>query len=236
MTGYPAAYLAWQARDVARGPGLVTAIVAAIFALLVWRLPAPALGAGGAALLTGYLQQVGWPLALVATGEMVRTDRAEGFYRFYFARPVQPALFYAVRFLLGFGLVLAATAVAAVAVLARTGSLGLEPRVVGELGLTYLLVGGTVFLVSTVTTAGPRDWLVALLLHVYQNMTADLLANGVDLWAVLQWLHAVLPPMHRLRPGLDAGAALHAGLYGAALVGAALLLLDRRPLGGGARD
>jgi len=36
--------------------------------------------------------------------------------------------------------------------------------------------------------------------------------------------------------GLDGADALHAGLYGAGLVAAALLLLDRRPLGGGARD
>jgi hypothetical protein len=236
VSGYPAAYLAWQARDVARGPGLIAALVAGVFVLLVWRLPEAAVAAGGGVLLTGYLQQVGWPLVLVATGEVVRTDRSEGYYRFYFSRPVQPALFYLVRFLLGFVLVLAAVAAGALAVLARTGTLEVEPRVLGGLAITYLLLGGTVFFLSTVTTAGPRDWLAALLVHVFQNTTADLMANGVDLWPALRWLHAVLPPMHRLGPGLDAADALHAGLYGAGLLAASLLILDRRPLGGGARD
>jgi hypothetical protein len=236
VSGYPAAYLSWQARDVARGPGLVAAIVAGVFVLLVWRLPEAAMAAGGGVLLTGYLQQVGWPLVLVATGEIVRTDRSEGYYRFYFSRPVQPALFYLVRFLLGFALVLAAVAVAVLAIWARSGGLELEPRLLGQLSLTYLLLGGTVLAVSTATTAGPRDWLVALLVHVFQNTIADLLSNGADLWPALRWLHAILPPMHRLGAGLDGADALHAGLYGAGLVVVALLLLDRRPLGGGARD
>ena len=167
MRGYPAAYLTWQARDVLRGPGIVAAIVAGLFAVLVWRLPASPGPAGGAALLGAYLQQVAWPLALVATGETVRTDRTEGYYRFYFGRPVQPALFYLVRYLLGFALVLAAVGVSALAVWARTGAPGLEAGMLGHVALTYLLLGGTVLLVSTVTTAGPRDWLVALLVHIY---------------------------------------------------------------------
>jgi hypothetical protein len=236
MSGYPAAYLGWQARDVLRGPGLVAAIISGFFAVLVWKLPGAALEAGGATLLAGYLQQVGWPLVLVATGEIVRTDRVEGYYRFYFARPVRPALFYLVRWLLGFALVLAAVASTALAVLARTGESGLDPGLVGQLALTYLLLGGTVFFLSTAGTSGPRDWLAALLIHVFQNTVADLLGRGVDLWAALRWLHAVLPPMHRLGAGLDAADALHAGLYGAGLVAATLLLLERRPLGGGARD
>ena len=155
MSAYPSAYLAWQARDVARGPGLVAAIVAGVFVLLVWRLPEAAMAAGGGVLLTGYLQQVGWPLVLVATGEIVRTDRSEGYYRFFFSRPVQPAVFYLVRFLLGFVLVLATVGVAALAIWARSGSLDLDPRTFGQLALTYLLLGGTVFLISTATTAGP---------------------------------------------------------------------------------
>ena len=104
------------------------------------------------------------------------------------------------------------------------------------LGAAVMVFGGTVFLVSTVTTAGPRDWLVALLIHVYQNTMAELLRSGVDLWQPLRWLHAILPPMHRLGAGTGGADVLHAGLYGAGLVALALLVLDRRPLGGGARD
>lgn len=236
MSGYPAAYLRWQARDLLRGAGVATAAIAGFFCLMIWRMPGAAATAGGGALLAGFLDQVTWPLALVATGEMVRRDRNEGYHRFYFSRPVHPALFYLARWLLGLALVLAAAVAMAVAVLARSGEFLLGPGQVGRVGLTYLLVGGTVFLVSTAATGGPRDWLAALLVHVYQNTVADLLATGVDLWPALRWLHAALPPMHFLGPGLDPRAALHAGLYGAAMVGAALLLLDRRPLGGGARD
>ena len=239
MSAYPAGYLQWQVRDLLRGPGVVAALVAGFFALLVWRLPSQFVGSGGAALFQGYLGQVGWPLVLVATGEMVRNDRVEGYYRFYFSRPVHPAAFYLVRFALGFALVMTAVLVAAGAVWLRTGSFALEWRTAGQLALLYLLLGGTVFLLSTLFAAGPRDWLAALLIHVYQITASDLLERGVDLWPMFQVMHAVLPPMQlaRLNGGpLAAGSLLHAGLYGAALVGAALALLHFRPLGGGARD
>ena len=191
MSGYPGAYLRWQARDVLRGPGIVAAIIAGFFAFVVWRLPAGAAGAAGAATLLGaYLQQVGWPMVLVATGEMVRSDRTEGYYRFYFARPIQPSLFYLVRFLLGFALVLAVVGVAAFAVWARTGTSGLDGRLLGQVGLTYLLLGGLVFLLSTVTTSGPRDWLIALIIQVFQAMSSELLATGVMTAAVAAVLAA----------------------------------------------
>lgn len=237
MSGYPAAYLRWQARDVLRGPGIVAAILAGFFAFVVWRLPGGVAGAeGAAALLGGYLQQVGWPMVLVATGEMVRSDRTEGYYRFYFARPIQPGLFYLVRFLLGFALVLAVVGVATSAVWARTGSPGLDGRLLGQVGLTYLLLGGLVFFLSTVTTSGPRDWLIALIIQVFQAMSAELLATGVVNWRLIRWLHAILPPTHRLDAGYDSADVLHAGLYGLGLVALTLLILHRRPLGGGARD
>lgn len=239
MSAYPLGYLPWQARDLLRGPGVVAALVAGVFALLVWRLPSQFIGTGGAALFEGYLAQVGWPLVLVATGEIVRNDRVEGYHRFYFSRPVHPAAFYLVRFILGFLLVLAAVLAAAAAVWLRTGEFGLPLRTAGQLTLLYLLLGGTVFLLSTLFTGGPRDWLAALLIHVYQNTTADLLDRGVELWPALQIAHRVLPPMHLTRLGagpIASGDVLHAGLYGAALVGVALAVLHVRPLGSGARD
>jgi hypothetical protein len=237
VSGYPGAYLRWQARDVLRGPGIVAAIIAGFFAFVVWRLPAGAAGAAGAATLLGaYLQQVGWPMVLVATGEMVRSDRTEGYYRFYFARPIQPSLFYLVRFLLGFALVLAVVGVAAFAVWARTGSSGLDGRLLAQVGLTYLLLGGLVFLLSTVTTSGPRDWLIALIIQVFQAMSSELLATGVINWRLIRWLHTILPPTHRLDAAFDSADVLHAGLYGLGLVAVAVLILHRRPLGGGARD
>lgn len=239
MSAYPPGYLPWQARDLLRGPGVVAALVAGVFALLVWRLPSQFIGTGGAALFEGYLAQVGWPLVLVATGEIVRNDRVEGYHRFYFSRPVHPAAFYLVRFILGFLLVLAAVLAAAAAVWLRTGEFGLPLRTAGQLTLLYLLLGGTVFLLSTLFTGGPRDWLAALLIHVYQNTTADLLDRGVELWPALQIAHRVLPPMHLTRLGagpIASGDVLHAGLYGAALVGVALAVLHVRPLGSGARD
>lgn len=239
MTAYPIGYLPWQARDLLRGAGVVAALVAGVFALLVWRLPSQFIGNGGTALFQGYLAQVGWPLVLVATGEIVRNDRVEGYHRFYFSRPVHPAAFYLVRFVLGFVLVLAAVLVAAAAVWLRSGEFALPPRTAGQLALLYLLLGGTVFLLSTLFTGGPRDWLAALLIHVYQNTTADLLERGIDLWPALRVAHLVLPPMHlaRLDAGVtEPGGMLHAGLYGAALVGVALAFLHFRPLGSGARD
>lgn len=239
MSAYPIGYLPWQARDLMRGPGVVAALVAGIFALLIWRLPSQYIGSGAAALFQGYLAQVGWPLVLVATGEIVRNDRVEGYHRFYFSRPVHPAAFYLVRFTLGFLLVLTAVLVAGAAVWLRTGELPLPLRTVGQLTLLYLLLGGTVFLLSTLFTGGPRDWLTALLVHVYQTTTHDLLARGFDLWPALRIAHWALPPMHLARldaAPMAAGEMLHAGLYGAALLGISLAVLHFRPLGSGARD
>jgi hypothetical protein len=110
---------------------------------------------------------------------------------------------------------------------------------VGRLALLYLVLGGTVFLLSTLFTGGPRDWLAALIIQAYQNTVADLIDRGLSIWPGFAAAHMLLPPIHLARPGVDPmapAAVIHTSLYGVALVGAALAVLHFRPLGSGARD
>ena len=239
MSGYPVGYLPWQVRDLLRGRGPVAAVIVGLFVLAVWRLPSQYLGGSGISLFQGYLLLGGWPLILVATGEMVRDDRAEGYYRFYFSRPVNPAALYLVRFALGYLLVMAAALIVAGAIWQRTSVFHLRPEVIGLLTLSYGLVGGTVFLLSTAFSGGPRDWLAVLVILFYQTQISNFLGQGFDLWPTFKVLHLLLPPVHlvRLDGAMPAGnALLHAAMYGGALVTASLALLHFRPLGSGARD
>ena len=239
MSAYPLGYLPWQARDLVYGRGLVAAVVVGLFLLATWRLPSQYIGGSGITLFQGYLVLGGWPLMLVATGEMVRDDRAQGYYRFYFSRPVNPAVFYLVRFGLGFLLVMGSALIVAGAIWQRTGVFHLDSETFGLLVLSYGLVGGTVFLLSTVFSGGPRDWLAALLILFYQTQFSNVLNQGFDPWPTFKVLHLLLPPIHlvRLDSAVPAGDdLLHAALYGGALVIASLAVLHFRPFGSGARD
>jgi hypothetical protein len=104
------------------------------------------------------------------------------------------------------------------------------------MGLLYLVLGGLVFLLSTITR---RDWLLAIVLIAFQTALGVARASGIADGPVATALHAILPPFQlvgvRGPPPLGAELA-HAVGYGAALLLGALGLLQWRPLARGARD
>jgi hypothetical protein len=108
--------------------------------------------------------------------------------------------------------------------------------VAGRVGLLYLLVGGLVFFLSTLTR---YDWIAAVLLLFAQSGIATL--RSVGLWSTRAWdlTYGALPPFHLVRlqdPIASRPDLWHAALYGAGLVLAGLAILWWRPLGSGARD
>ncbi len=233
----PTRYAGWMARDLAAGPGIPMAVLAALAALLTSRLEVvgPVAGADRAACLV-VLDWTAVALTLLATGGLVSADFAIGHQRTLFAKPVSPPLYYLQRWLLGLAAVLVGAAVVAEAIALRFGVPVLGPTFVARLALLYLVVGGLVFLLSTVTR---RDWLAAAVLLAWQAALGWARSLGFARGPVGTVLHAVLPPVRLLglTDPFPAGAELALALgYGAALLVGALAVLERRPLARGARE
>lgn len=240
------AYGRWQWRDHLRGAGVVIVLFATMFGVILWRLVELESGqaaAARAALLMA-LRPLAWPLVILAVAGMVSTDRVEGYNRALFSTPVSPMLFYLQRFLLGGVVVATLPLVLALAVRIGLGAWVDPWREVAAVAWLYLLLGGLVFCWSTF---GRRDWAIGLTLYMGQDALHAARAAGTPLPGWLYQLEAWLPPFHLAAIGrpsgdgalqtlLPAGAqALHFLGYAVALIGAGLLVLRVRPMGGGGR-
>jgi len=233
MTRFPLAYAHWEVRDYFRGPGTILIAIAALAAVILVRLPAAAVFESEDTIATIAGQSL-FPLCLIVTAGMVSRDLAEGWYRAYFSRPVAPSFFYLQRWLLGGIVFLLYIPLLAAAVAIRTGEFVVPGWIVGRAALLYLLVGGTVFLFSTLTR---RDWVVAALLFIVYSVLHGLLSKGVPLGSLARTIHAVLPPYHAgsLDSQLSSGDIRGALVYGVAMVLAAMAVLTWRPMGSGGR-
>lgn len=232
--GLPA-YARFQARDLALGQGLILLAVAALVAFGLLRLGRTAPTMGTADVLREVMSQAAVPFTLLLTGGIVSLDREHGYYRMLFSHPVSPVLYYLQRWLLGLVFLLAFLPLAAAGIALQAGAFEVPANLVASTALLYLLVGGPVFLLSTVTR---RDWLLILVLLVAQLMVRQIVQSGVPVGPVVRALHAALPPWHLVgasRPLPSGGALLHVLAYGGATVAAALLVIARRPMGSGGR-
>ncbi len=233
----PTRYAGWMARDLAAGPGLPMAVLTVLAALLTSRLQV--LGPAGDAARAACLVVLDWTaiaLTLLATGGLVSADFAIGHQRTLFAKPVSPPLYYLQRWLLGLVAVLVGAAVVAETIAARFGEPLPGAAFVARLALLYLVVGGLVFLLSTVTR---RDWLAAAVLLAWQAALGGIRSMGFAQGPVGTVLHAVLPPIHLvgLSGPLPGGAELALVLgYGVTLLLGSLAVLEWRPLARGARE
>jgi hypothetical protein len=104
------------------------------------------------------------------------------------------------------------------------------------LALLYLVLGGLVFLLSTITR---RDWLLAIVVVLWQAALEAARSAGIAHGPLAKLLIAILPPFQLVglrgpMPGW--GGLLYAIGFGALLLGAALAVLQWRPLARGARD
>lgn len=226
MSGLPVRYLGWTTADLlrARGIWMLVVIAAAVF-IQFGVNGASVLGVGRASIF----------LTLLATSRIVSGDIANGYHRTLFARPVTPAAYYLQRWLVGGAVVMAGALIVDYGLAAWLSSLPTGTLLLARTGALYLLVGGLVFALSTITRF---DWIAAAVIQLVQGIVA--LARDGHLWtgALSRFLFAVLPPFHVLgiggQPTSTAGL-VHASLYGLALVVAATVMLVSRPLGAGSR-
>lgn len=232
MSRFPARYAGWMARDLALGPGIPIVGLTVLVPLFLTSVRIETNLAGGLeAFVVWTLYFTSWVLTLLATTGMVSADRAGGYHRTLFAHPVSPPLFYLQRWLLGGALVLAASAIAAAALATRLQDPAVWFELVVRAGLVYLVFGGLVLFCSTLVR---RDWLLAFGILAAHAVLGVLISGPVA-----RALDALLPPVGLLLPGRDlpaGGNLLYVVLYGLALIAAAMVIIQRRPLASGARE
>lgn len=236
----PLRYLAIHARDVARGPLALFVIVSAGLCFILWRVFGARETPDVGDLLDGLVGGTLMVAVLIAAGGVAGNDIKQGYYRAYFSKPIAPWWFYLQRWLLGGVAVLTIPAWLGIGLALAFGEgTGISSALMANAGLGYLLIGGAVFLLSTVSA---RDWLVVFLVYFFQRRIEEvhrmLEGMGQEIpWAV-EVLVRILPPFHLVAPGdaAPAGNALaHVLAYGLGMVALGIVVLRSRPLGSGGR-
>jgi len=237
-------YLPWLARDYAANQGLSTLIVIGLIGFLGtfpmvlaggWQLrQVPE--AAAMLMLRQLTPTVAFIGALFATNGIISNDRRMGFYRFLFAKPLSPMLYYAQVFAVALAGMMVVT-------LVFLGAFALTIRAVfpPEMFLVVLVMvvayGGIGFLLSALVR---WDWLSLVTVVLFANV-------GWTVWraetGLKKWLLYLLPPVHRTdslyaiigAPDIAfpwTSVAWLAG-YGAACFALGLLAVRTRPLGSG---
>ncbi len=244
------AYAPWQFGDFALRRGILLALGVGF---LLWSQIAVVRASMGTDWAEGALGQqrsgqifdqllgtLAWLGSILSVRGIVSADRRQGYYRYYFAKPIGLHRFYLQSWALtGIGLaVLAALLAAAFSVLAR------PVPVAGAAAAALLVwwaVGGLGFLLSTLTDI---DGLLLMLLSVVALAATEYArARRFALEEALPWLEAaryLLPPIEPLREAREAlvgGESLEpASLvwilgFGLLCLAAGALVLRRRPFG-----
>jgi len=239
----PLAYAGWQLRDALLTRGVQAAVIGLLVGLQLVLPLRVMLGAGWAATPIGAQSIDGVVLSLetllpplltlVAINGVVAGDRRSGHYRLLFAKPVSVAGYYAQAWLA----LLAAVLVAGLA-LAGLFAVAVRPTepttLLAMLLLSFVLLGGLGFLLSTVTRF---DWLALGAIWIASGQAHAAWGDATGLAGAARRL---LPPVHlleaahaSLRAGATPDAATLAWIvgYGAACLALALVVVRRRPLG-----
>jgi hypothetical protein len=239
-------YAPWMLRDYLMNQGPSTAIVVLLIGFMTL-LPLLQ-GATGEPMRVGrvpegvatsMLRAIVPPLVFLgtffATNGIIANDRKLGYYRFLFAKPVSPPLYYALTFTVyGAGLLLISAALMGIWSLAVRPMFPLELILV--VALMYLAYGGLGFMLSA---AWRFDWL--------SLVTVLLVANvGWSVWGKASglrfYLLHLLPPVHKA-PDVYAlvandsvretpwGSIAWLGGYGLVCFLLGMLVVRKRPLG-----
>ncbi|HXE56461.1 MAG TPA: hypothetical protein VNK43_00525 [Gemmatimonadales bacterium] len=239
MSRWPIRYAPWMVRDLVRGPGALMLAILGFAAVLVHRTaPLRAPPAGGERVLAEILGGVAWPFAILAAGGIVSGDRARGYYRVLFSRPVSPVAYYLQRWLLGGALVGLAAPVLGLGLWPSFGVVPFSWETLARLGLLYLLLGGLVLFCSAATSTPHRELVAVALVVVLQGVLHGMIENGLLASPLWRAVAGALPPFHHLggdRRLPTGGELAHVALYGLTLVGGGLALVRLRPLGAGGR-
>jgi hypothetical protein len=236
------AYAIWQLRDYLIEKGIATVIVMALFGYLtIWpplmmaRRSGQGIDQFGPVLdqvlvmLLGQLVFIG---ALFAVNGIVAEDRKQGFFRFYFAKPVSVPLFYAQKLAMH----TAGFAVAAVLLIGAYWYLVqplAQPLLLPVLVMLFLGIAGIGFLISAIWK---HDLMSLIAFYLGANVLWEFFQNDQGWRGQAVY---VLPPLHRmddvLAPVLTGGTLptsllLWIAGYGVGCAVLGLIVIRRRAL------
>lgn len=229
-------YITWMVRDLALAQGVVLALVGVFAWLIMTRITPMPDPASGPEIVREAVARLSLPFLLYCCAAIVSTDRAQGYYRTFFSRPLSPAWYYLIRWVLGGVVFLLIIPVLTLGLSVAIGRFPVSWEVMAQLGLSYLLVGGLVFFFSPLVR---HDWLLGMVVLMMQGTLHALQRGGVDLPSFWDFVYRILPPIYQasLNEPFPHGTLLtRILLYGTGLVVSALLLLRLRPLGAGGRS
>lgn len=241
--GHLARYASWQFRDYATEKGIGTLLVAVLsgyLSLLTLRgaitrgvVPTPEMYDMILVQLVGNLVFVG---ALFATNGIVSDDRKNGYFRFYFAKPVRLTSFYLQKFLVALLGFMIATALLVPGWMYTFDRPAPDPALYVAISAGFLLYTGVGFLVSAFVRT---DWLSFIAIYLAAKLVWARWGSGEGVVAKVVHL---LPPMGDQLGTLD-GAAVSGHIewklvlwiagYGVACLVLGLIALRKRPLGSG---
>lgn len=238
-------YAAWMFRDYAANQGPSTGVVVTLIGFLT---VLPVINAPGAGIRLGdvpadtaarMLHAIVTPLTFLgtffATNGIIANDRKLGYYRFLFAKPVNPPLYYAATFAVyGVGLLLLTMLLMGVWWFAVRPMFPVE--LLGIVVVMYIAYGGIGFLLSA---AWRFDWISLVSVIVVANVAWNVWGNSTGMAHTILYL---LPPVHRANDvyGIVArapfqplpwGSILWLGGYGLACFLLGMLVVRQRPLG-----
>ena len=237
----PFRYTKWLALDLIRVQLALFAIVAVILPIAIYRIQSKFGSAPDpATVLTGTFMAGLTIATLMAIGGSIGSDLAGGFYRAWFSKPMAPAWYYFQRwFLAGVAVLLAPLMLGGMLALVLHNGSGLSVDLMVTVALGYLLIGSACLLLSNFTA---KDWLVVFLLSFLQQRLADVVQqaakSGFELPEWMVFVKKALPPFHLInpmKPALHGNELLHVLGYGTAMLIAALVIVQLRPLGSGGR-
>jgi len=180
-------------------------------------------------ILTQLHQQMLFVSMLLLTNSIVATDRTQGYFRFYFAKPVSPVWFYGQALVLAFAGAIAASAGCVVLSAWLIKPLWLWPLVLHAISL-FALMGLMMFVLSMVTR---YDWLfliLALVLTIFVRARWPVAKGGFG-----RVVNAILPPVHLIGWDVTPSPAqwLWIGGWSVGLFLLGLAILRWRPIGEG---
>jgi hypothetical protein len=188
-------YARWQLQDFFTDRGIALILIGVLLASPEVIMMHRAFGAGGGRagdILSRLVASTAIIFALVTLNGQVSNDRSRGYFRFLFAKPVSPAVFYAQQFALWYvGLIVVVSFLLGVFAL-TAGPVSPWPTL-WYVSLVYLGMGGVGFFISAVTR---RDWLVLIAFWTLTQILVSLYKDRDSTW--VQKTFVVLPPVEHL--------------------------------------
>ena len=197
--GRLARYSLWQFRDFVMDRGIAILVIGLLWGYVLLeplrRTMGPGWSGGATAQAWPFVLQITTAVVslsvLITLNGMVSTDRKMGYYRFLFAKPVNPVVYYAQLFLVGMAGVLAAMLVLASALRIILPTFSILNFILYS-ALIYVAMGGIGFFLSAATRYDwlslAAVWLGARALRTVYGPRGDWRSKAVEL----------LPPVHKV--------------------------------------